>query len=158
MTRNLKKHLELIAQGLIKEMQRNIIEKDRFASKDLLKSFKFEITDDGIIITNTQEYSGNVDLGRRPGLPPPISKIIRWMDQKRIRGRSKDSGRFMRKRDSAFYIARKIGDLGYPGINYVSKSLNKFKDIIALDIGEAYVKDLEIMLQENISKFDFNKN
>ena len=43
MTRNLKKHLELIAQGLIKEMQRNIIEKDRFASKDLLKSFKFEI-------------------------------------------------------------------------------------------------------------------
>tara|TARA_Y100000114_G_C11601524_1_gene250685 strand:+ start:144 stop:620 length:477 start_codon:yes stop_codon:yes gene_type:complete len=158
MKHNLEKHLRLIAKALIQEMQRNIVAEKRVASKDLLNSFEYEITDEGILITNKQEYSGNVDLGRRPGLPPPISKIIRWMDQKRIRGRSRESGRFMRKRDSAFYIARKIGDLGYPGINYVSKSLGKFKDIIALDIGEAYVKDLETMLQENISKFDLNTN
>tara|TARA_S200002703_G_scaffold137000_1_gene126553 strand:- start:1331 stop:1807 length:477 start_codon:yes stop_codon:yes gene_type:complete len=151
---NLEPILNKLGHDLIQEMVQQISSEGKTASKDLINSFSMQVEDNILQIFNAQEYSGNVDLGRRPGKRPPVEKIMKWLDDKKLRGRSRATGRFIRKRDAAYVIAKKIGDYGYPGINYVSKSIKTLNTYIIDSLGEEYIKELNEMLKDNISRFE----
>ena len=161
---NLEPILDKLADDLIEQMRIEIMQKyphPAKASGRLLDSFSKEVTDNKLIILNEASesgyfYSGNVDLGRRPGQMPPVSKIRQWMERKGITSRDSKTGRFMRKRDGAFAIAKKIADYGYHGINYTENAVRKFENYIIDSLGEKYVEELNEMLKQNISRFELN--
>ena len=70
------------------------------------------------IETNLPDYAIFVDKGRRPGKQPPIKNIIAWCKSKGI------------PKTAAFPIARKIGERGLKGTNFLSP-LRKLETLIA---------------------------
>jgi hypothetical protein len=157
------KMLKKLGDDLVEEMIKEISAKGKIASKQLINSFRVpEVTENTLRIYNeafskgyqgqTEYYSGNVDLGRRPGKRPPISNIMRWLKAKGISGRDAKTGKFIKRRDAAFAISRKIGDYGYQGINYVQNTTLKFRPYIEQKLGLSYTEEIINMLKTEISK------
>lgn len=159
---NLEPILKKLGDDLIEQMRIELLSKyphPAKASGKLLNGFKKAVDENTLKIINEASdggyfYSGNVDLGRRPGKMPLVSKIREWMERKGVTSRDSKTGRFMRKRDGAFVIAKKIADYGYDGIDYTGNAIRKFSNYIVDSLGEKYVEELNEMLKENISRFE----
>lgn len=148
---NLEGTLRKIANELIRDMVNEITTRDRVASGQLKDSFKADLIEDGIGIKNEARsaegynYSSNVDLGRSPGKYVPIQPLVRWATLKKIVPKNNKS-----LEQFAFAVSKTLMQRGYPGISYVAKSFIKSQDMITKRIGEAYLKDLEKQLEEQI--------
>lgn len=143
--------LRKIANELIQDMVNEITTRDRVASGTVRDSFKAEPTKDGIGIKNEARsaegynYSSNVDLGRSPGKYVPIQPLVRWATLKGIVPKNNKS-----LKQFAFAVSKTLMERGYQGINFSAKSFLKSQDMITKRIGEAYLKDLEKQLEEQI--------
>ncbi len=73
------------------------------------RSFVVTKLRDGAVLSNSARHAIFVEIGRRPGRMPPVSKILEWMVAKRL-GRA--DGRSLAR---AYMIARKIGRRGTKG-------------------------------------------
>ena len=157
------KMLKKLGDDLVAKMIREISAKGKVASGELIKKFNVpDVVDNTLRIYNDafskgyngqiEYYSGNVDLGRRPGKRPPVNNIIKWLRDKGITGRDVRTGKFIKRRDAAFAISRKIGDYGYQGINYVQNTTLKFKPYIEQKLGLTYSEEIINMLKTEISK------
>lgn len=148
--------LNKLSRQLIDSMVNEIVSKKKVASGSLRDSFKPDIDENFLGIRSSVEYASNVDLGRRPGKfptrEPDILKLQRWIKLKfgnepyqNTRG-----GKPLRLRDLSYVIGRKIAKDGYVGINYTAKALLNAEKIITQELGDAYLKDLEIELENRI--------
>ena len=143
--------LRKIANEIIQDMVNEITTRDRVASGTVRDSFKAEPTKEGIGIKNEARsaegynYSSNVDLGRSPGKYVPIQPLVRWATLKEIVPKNNKS-----LEQFAFAVSKTLMKRGYQGINFSAKSFLKSQDMITKRIGEAYLKDLEKQLEEQI--------
>lgn len=75
-------------------------------------------------------YAGNVNLGRRPGRYVPAAELLKWVRQRRLRGRDA-KGRFISNAQLVYLINRKIYRDGIDPRPFVVPALAK---------GQAYVE------------------
>lgn len=96
---NLKKATEELGQDFIIELTKQLLDADKKASGDLLRSLDYEVIEvvgKLMIRLKANSYILVVDGGRRPGAKqPPTSPIKKWIDIKGIKGRDK-KGRFIK--------------------------------------------------------------
>lgn len=104
------------------------------ASGTYFKGWKIENVKSGAVVYNDAPHALYVELGRRPGKPPPVEAIIGWLRVKGIRDTSTKKatgqrrgkkGRFLRSnaRGIAFLIARAIGRRGLRGRFVIRRSV-----------------------------------
>lgn len=144
--------LNKLSRQLIDSMVNEIVARKRVASGDLNNSFSADVSENSLGIRSSVEYASNVDLGRRPGKFPNINKLQNWIKIKfgDEPYPNRSGGRPLRIKDLTYIIGRKIQNEGYVGINYSAKALLNAEKIITQELGDAYLKDLEIELENRI--------
>lgn len=150
-----KIQVDKFGADFISELAKQLISADKVASGKLLKSLNYqviEVLENLLIKINAEDYLIYVDKGRRPGKQPPKSSIIKWMDVRKIKGRD-SKGRFIKKEQAAFLIARKIGRDGIKPTNIIKKSL----DNILRQKKEILSKSMSNDLSKLINKILINK-
>lgn len=151
----LKAQVDKFGADFISELAKQLIIADKVASGKLLRSLNYqvvEVLENLLIRINAEDYLQYVDKGRRPGKQPPISPIIKWMDVRKIKGRDK-KGRFIKKEQAAFLIARAIGKKGIKPTNVIKKSI----DNILRSKKEALSKAAASDISKIINKILINK-
>lgn len=149
---NLIKSLDEVGKDIIIDITNKLLAADKKATGELINSLNYKILDTAnglvlnILANETFKY---VDGGRRAGaIPPPAKAIIPWVQAKGIKFTTK-SGKSMSVEQTAFIIARSIGENGIKPLNIKQKVIEDFyknkTDLIqrgiSLDITE-YIKDL----------------
>lgn len=144
--------LNKLSQQIIDSMVNEIVARKRVASGDLKNSFSADISENSLGIRSSVEYAENVDLGRRPGRFPNVSKLQNWIRIKFGNGPypNRSGGRPLKMKDLTYLIGRKIATQGYVGINYSAKALLNAEQIITKELGDAYLLDLEEQLENKI--------
>ena len=136
--------LEEYRDKIVSQLKDRIRQRGLVASKGLLNSIRGEVSQTGITIFST-EYASFVESGRGPGKPPPVSKILEWVQDKDLQPRYK---KYKRHRDIAWMIAmaiakngtiKRFGYLGGDFVDYVSRNII---ESLTKDIEQSYLDDL----------------
>lgn len=128
------------------------------ASGNLVKSLAYRtlIKGDNISISvyakgKAKDYLLSREYGRKGG-GVPTSAIRKWIDEKKIKLRDKNTGAFVKATDKlkdqvAFLIARKIARQGYKGWKASDYANENIIDEYSKQIEEAYAKDVMFNLE-----------
>ena len=148
--KELRKAAEELGKEYVKELAKQIIKADKSATGRLIKSLHSKVISGPFFDTikiDGESYLRFVDKGRRPGSkPPPVSKIMKWMDARGIKGRDKKTGKFIPKRQAAFMIARSIGKKGFRNqpTNVIKKAMDLvLRRKVTKTLKDAAAKDAE---------------
>lgn len=79
------------------------------------------------------------------------SVIERWMGQKGLRGRDPKTGRFLKKKSSAFLIARAIHRRGLQPTGFIEDTVKRYEPEMFELVGEALAKDGAEYLVEKLN-------
>lgn len=114
--------IDILGKALVDEIKRNLINEGKVSSRKLLNSIsynKIQTLEGWTIEILAEKYLEFVDKGRKPGIPPPVGDIQKWVVQKPVK--------FIGKTDkqTAFIIAKSIGRKGIVPTNVIQKSINK---------------------------------
>jgi hypothetical protein len=151
---NLKNALNDIGKDVVADIVQQLIAADKKATGDLINSINFEVLEvAGGVLLNilSNDYFDFVDKGRSPGKMPPVSSIRPWVEAKGIK-MTTSSGILMSSNQSAFVIARSIGEKGIKPLNIKDKVI---QDI--LNNKEQYIElgvslDITQYINEHIFK------
>jgi len=151
---NLKNALNDIGKDVVADIVQQLIAADKKATGDLINSINFEVLEvAGGVLLNilSNDYFDFVDKGRSPGKMPPVSAIRPWVEAKGIK-MTTSSGILMSSNQSAFVIARSIGEKGIKPLNIKDKViqniLNNKKQYIELGVS----LDITQYINEHIFK------
>jgi len=105
-----------------------------------------------IIDFGNADYWYWVNYGRRPGRYPPLKAIDKWVTQKKgfaqiIRG---PGGRFTKRKSLVFLIRRSIATLGYRGTFFIENALEKSKNKVLEEIGEAAALYIDKIISQGL--------
>ncbi len=107
----MKEAIELLAEFLIREFQKELEEQDHVATGNLRDNIDYEIKEKGDgfeIVFNSEEYGKYVDTGTKAGRYVPIDNLIQWIETKGIASGEKEI------KNAAYAIQRKIYNEGTP--------------------------------------------
>lgn len=106
---------------------------NKVASGKLVDSLSARVTDtpDGLVLElSYMDYLKYVNLGRRRKKGKvPIKSLLRWIKDRRIRGRNK-KGRFIKDLSFAFAIQRNIFKYGIRPANVFDKTYDSFEEVL----------------------------
>jgi hypothetical protein len=132
--------------------------RNRYASGKLYNSLTFTINykarSTEILFGASGEakyYADVVEEGRKPNSkPPPVKKIMEWMEEKPVRLRGPKGG-FVKTtpeglRSAAFAIAKAIGKRGIVGIHFMRDAIEEELLAAGEDFTNQLVKDLQIKI------------
>lgn len=169
------------ATNIVDSLRKELLEDDTVASRKLLQSIhpKVLIFGDRFEMQILMEdYWESVDKGQKPGTKPDVQKILRWMDNKKIKTpeplkRFKAvksfsiSGRLKRKlktkavKNRRLAVAERIANaiqrkgtikrFDYGGSGFVTDFTKTLADRMRASIAQATGKDIEIQIK-NIVK------
>ena len=112
-------------------------EASKVSKGSLSKDVKVKLTSRGLQIS-FKEYGKYIDRGRKPGTPPPVAPIERWVKRKNINIKGSS-------RSTAFAISKSIGKKGIPARPW----LDKANERVMNEVGGELTKAMAIqMLQE----------
>lgn len=98
-----------------------------------LKNFTYGCEFNGSLFEvyfNLPEYWKYVENGRKAGKMPPIDAIKRWMLVKPVVPKAGKNGKIPTPNQTAYLIARSIGEKGIPAGHQLSDTLQKDSSII----------------------------
>jgi hypothetical protein len=147
---NLKSALEQVGIDLVKELTKQLINADKKASGNLIKSLDYKVVEtiDGFLLNLlAADYLTFVDQGRKPGKMPPPSKLDKWIVVRGIAPRDK-KGRFISRKSIQFLIARSIGKKGIKPTNVIRKSIDSIYSNKIKLLEKAAVEDIEALIQK----------
>lgn len=150
MNDNLKSALEQVGIDLVKELTKQLINADKKASGNLIKSLDYKVVEtiDGFLLNLlAADYLTFVDQGRKPGKMPPPSKLDKWIVVRGIAPRDK-KGRFISRKSIQFLIARSIGKKGIKPTNVIRKSIDSIYSNKIKLLEKAAVEDIEALIQK----------
>ena len=144
--------VEEFKQELTKAVQAVLIKNGVDKRSDLVNSIEWT-TQNGTFVMLANDYYEYVSTGRRPrARKVPIMPLIQWIKDKRIKGRSRTTGRFITNNSLAFAIQTSIYKTGIKGKNYI----NEVEEVVA-DLSEIRMADgLEQLLLTEIDKTFLN--
>lgn len=144
------KAMDVLGQQLIRDLTKNLLKLDKKASGELINSLDYDVlkTVNGFTLSLiSADYLKYVDEGRRPGKQPPIQSMIKWVDLRHIKFRNK-KGRFIKKEQTAFLIARSIGRRGIKPTHVVSNTIKELRKNITQLLEKATIRDIEKMIDK----------
>lgn len=150
MNDNLKSALEQVGIDLVKELTKQLLNADKKASGNLIKSLDYKVVEtiDGFLLNLlAADYLTFVDQGRKPGKMPPPSKLDKWIVVRGIAPRDK-KGRFISRKSIQFLIARSIGKKGIKPTNVIRKSIDSIYSNKIKLLEKAAVEDIEALIQK----------
>jgi len=132
-----------VGDELVRELTKQLISKDKVATRDLVNSLDYEVIEQVeklSLVLKADYYLKYVDEGRKKGNPPPTKDIEKWVKVKGISFRS-DKGVKYKPAQTAFVISRSIGRKGIKATNVINSSINNV--LSNLDVlSEAYKQDI----------------
>jgi hypothetical protein len=150
MNENLKSALEQVGIDLVKELTKQLLNADKKASGNLIKSLDYKVVEtvDGFILNLlAADYLNTVDQGRKPGKMPPPSKLDKWIVIRGIAPRDK-KGKFISRKSIQFLIARSIGKNGIKPTNVIRKSIDSIYSNKIKLLEQAAVKDIVELIEK----------
>jgi hypothetical protein len=150
MNENLKSALEQVGIDLVKELTKQLLNADKKASGNLIKSLDYKVVEtvDGFILNLlAADYLNTVDQGRKPGKMPPPSKLDKWIVVRGIAPRDK-KGKFISRKSIQFLIARSIGKNGIKPTNVIRKSIDSIYSNKIKLLEQAAVKDIVELIEK----------
>jgi len=158
--------LDEFGQEFVLKLARNLITLDKVATRKLIKSLDYKITepkpDEYRLTLLAQNYFYWVDKGRKPGAPPPLKPLEDWARAKRLQFRSK-KGRFLSYRQTAFIVQRSL-TAKPKGAGKIIKPTNVLKNTIADMLKEkkmllqaGFKGDLETLINETFQDIKNNQ-
>lgn len=162
--RVLYKYAQVIASYSGENLRKNKFGKDSTATGNLEQSITISpvklFGSNYVVEISMLEYWKWVNDGRSPGKRPPISAIMKWIVDKKLRledggltkkGYKKPGTLLSKKPDllrmRAYKIASKIAKFGTQGTSFVSDAVNEVRDDFRKEILKAIGKDIEINLK-----------
>jgi len=158
---NLKAELQKYGKLYKEKFESQLKSDDTYASGDLSRSVKYKTnsTDSySELSLLADSYMEQISEGRRKGVVPSSTKIERWLKIKGIRpdARIKKGSDDYKMKKLAFVIARSIASrgmierYGFKGTNIIDFVYNSLSEQMGNDLFEAYKKDLEAQLKEQV--------
>lgn len=98
-----------------------------------LRNFTYGCEINGSVFSvyfNLEDYCQFVENGRKAGKMPPIDAIKRWMLVKPVVPKAGKNGKIPTPNQTAYLIARSIGEKGIPAGHQLSDTLQKDSSII----------------------------
>jgi hypothetical protein len=141
-----------ILQELVVTIQQILIAQGLDKNSNLVKSIdvNWDIRNKEMQLI-AADYYEYVNYGRKPGVKKvPISVLINWIRKKKIKGRSRKTGRFITVNSLAYAIQNSIYKTGIRGKNYITK-VNA-----AMDAAVETVLDDDDFLKALLFEFDKN--
>lgn len=153
------------AKWALREAQSRTKQTGAVASKEFLGEWDMDHMPDGAVVYNGSPYAYYVEIGRRPGRPPPIGAIARWLIKKKLvklpkvrssltaKGQAKAhkarAKRYAIARSMAYVIARAIGRRGIKGKFILASVVRDLGPIMSINLNMAMHK--ATMRQEGVS-------
>ena len=150
MNDNLKIALDELGVDFIKELTNQLLAADKKATGKLINSLKYKVVEvlDNLLLTISAEpYLKWIDEGRKPGKMPPSKVFIKWIDARGIIFRN-ENGKIIKKENTAFLIARSIGEKGIKPTNVIRKTIDKIYSTKTQLLEKAAAKDIEALIQK----------
>ena len=107
------------------------------------RSFVVTKLPDGAVLSNSARHAIFVEIGRRPGKPPPVQAIIEWLIAKRFKPARGSGDRDKQLRSVARLIARKIGRKGTKGRHVMRRTVPGMRRRLRLELALAMRKAFE---------------
>lgn len=144
---DIKTILEIIGESYVE----TIIESMKFydlEDSNIIKNVTYSISNNTVII-NIPSYAIFIEQGRRPlSKMPPLNVILAWVKRKRIKGRDKKSGRFIKDNVLVFLIARAIARRGIRPRPFLKRATNQ----IANEAAETFALDFSDLIDNEIKR------
>jgi len=173
---NIDKALTQIAEKMIENFKREIVASGRVNSGRIIDSFKYEVNNSVLTIWSDADYAGSVDMGRGPtqkGDGGALKRALaQWIQDKNLSimnykykkdgSRAKKYGQFVKRTGAnlnraAGAMANKIHNGGYGqkfGVaEFTEKTFVKLSSYIETTAGEAYLLDIQQMVEDNITNY-----
>jgi len=123
--KKLRRRVAGYAGSFTTKLRRSLVSRNNVASSELINSVKGRVTkgfdDKGNLIAGFEVmlkgYGRFLNKNIHPKKMPPVDAIMRWMDLKGIKPGRDKKGRFMKKRQAAYLIARSIQKRGFKTYN-----------------------------------------
>lgn len=140
--------MEDFKKELTLAVQQVLIKKGVSKDSQLVDSIEWKVQN-GTFVMLANDYYEYVSTGRRPrARKVPIIPLLDWIKRKRLKGRSRTSGRFITNNSLAFAIQNSIYKHGIKGKKYI----DEVEEVVA-DISEIRMADgLEDLLITEIDK------
>jgi len=172
-TNNTRKYLESFGKYIVKQARTILTKKKKNVTKELYDSLKFKVqkiaegfevnfymvgygtfVDKGVSgKKEIQEYS--TWDGRKVASPyqytnkmPPTSIIEKWISARNIKGRNKETGRFITNKSLAFLISKSIFFNGIKGVSFYQRPLQLAMGKFGDDLLDAFADDLRVEIKE----------
>lgn len=120
----LKGAIKEFGDEFVKELVRQIIQADKKATGNLIKSLNYklvEASNEIILQILSADYLKYVDEGRKPGKMPPVKKIIKWAEVRKISYKPK----YKTIDQLGWAIAKSIEKKGIKPTNVIQKAKDK---------------------------------
>jgi hypothetical protein len=150
--KDLNKIFEEIGSELVKELTKNLLQLDKKATGDLIRSLDYKVVEkvDGFLVTLlADEHLKWVDEGRRPGKQPPTKALDRWVVARGITMKDK-KGKFIKRESVKFLIARAIGKKGIKPTNVIQKTIDNVWTRKKELIRKAAIEDINALIDKII--------
>jgi ribosomal protein S17E len=123
--KKLRRRVAGYAGSFTTKLRRSLVSRNNVASSELINSVKGRVTkgfdDNGNLIAGFEVmlkgYGRFLNKNIHPKKMPPVDAIMRWMDLKGIKPGRDNKGRFMKKKQAAYLIARSIQKRGFKTYN-----------------------------------------
>lgn len=123
--KKLRKRVAGYAGSFTTKLRRSLISRNNIASSELINSVKGRVVRNfdsrGDLVVGFEVmlkgYGRFLNKNIHPKRMPPVDAIMRWMDLKGIKPGRDNKGRFMKKKQAAYLIARGIQKNGFSNFN-----------------------------------------
>ena len=152
---NLYKVLNDYAVEFRNALQDSYIEDDRLASGELINSCEYIIEKDNISISvsiQIADYYKYIESGTKPHWPP-VDAMLNYVKVKPILPRPDSRGKLPTPEQLAYFIGRKISQVGTEGTNNFHKTAEQVNEKYLPLIEEAITKDVDGMATWIITEF-----
>jgi hypothetical protein len=143
-----QKQLENFAKQWTETLKRNLINKKKVASGNLVKSLDYRVSkvmNEPFIEIISNEYLQWVDKGRRPGKYPPIRPLANWARIKGIDAKA------------VFPIARNIFKFGIKPTNVIQATDRQMERQIDSSLAQSIADNMEVYVANTYINVVFDR-
>lgn len=157
---NIETSLNLLGDEYIKELSKQLIQLDKVATGNLLRSLDYKVLKgvEGMfsLVIKADSYLKFVDAGRKAsGKMPPSKPIERWVVARNIKFKNK-KGKYLTKESTAFLIARSLKTKNIKPTNVLKITLGNILNYKTKILKDGARADFENLVNSIV--LDLNKN